>query len=207
MPVETAFLAVDIQNDFCPGGALAVSGGDLVVPVVNRVAGFFRSAVLTQDWHPRGHVSFASSHPGAEPYSHMDAGGIGQTLWPDHCVAGTRGSDFHPGLDTAPYRLVIRKGTAPGLDSYSAFFENDGSTVTGLDGWLRAMGVAELWIAGIATDYCVFFTAADAVRLGYRVAVLEDAVRAVDVPAGNRDRAVAAMRAASIRFALSEEVA
>ncbi len=205
--IDAAFIAIDIQNDFCPGGALAVADGDAVVPVVNRIANRFRAAVLTQDWHPRGHVSFATSHPGAALYSTVKVAGIDQTLWPDHCVAGGPGAGFHPDLDQTPFRLVVRKGVTPGLDSYSAFFENDGTTETGLDGWLTSFGFREVWLAGLATDYCVFYSAMDALRLGYRVVVVEDATRAVGVPPGSKDKAIADMKAAGARFVLSGELA
>lgn len=187
---KTAFLAVDVQNDFCPGGALAVAGGDEIVPAVNRLAAAYRVCVATQDWHPAGHVSFASAHPGASPYDSAIVDGRSATLWPDHCVQGSRGADFHPGLDPRPYRLVIRKGFRAGLDSYSAFFENDGTTATGLDAFLRGIGVAELVVAGLALDYCVYYSALDAARLGYRVTVARDATRAVGQPDGSVERAL-----------------
>lgn len=187
---KTAFLAIDVQNDFCLGGALAVGGGDEIVPLVNRLASAMRACVATQDWHPEGHVSFASAHRGAKPYDAAVLDGRSATLWPDHCVQGSAGADFHPGLDRRPYRLVVRKGFRVGLDSYSAFYENDGTTVTGLDGYLRSVGVAELIIAGLALDYCVYYSALDAARLGYRVTVVRDATRAVGQPAGSVDRAI-----------------
>ncbi len=196
---SAAFIAVDVQNDFCPGGALAVERGDEVVPIINRLAPAFALRVATQDWHPAGHVSFASSHPGKRPHDGDDSGDP-RSLWPDHCVQGSPGAEFHPGLDPRPWQLIVRKGFRPDLDSYSAFFENDASTGTGLDGWLRGLGVGTVVLAGLALDYCVFFSAMDAIRLGYRTVVVRDACRAVDLPAGNADRALAelASRGASI---------
>ena len=179
---KAAFLAVDVQNDFCPGGALAIAEGDAVAPVVNRLAPLFAVRVATQDWHPVGHVSFASSHPGKAPYEAAGSGPDGRaaTLWPDHCVQDSQGSAFHPRLDERPFNFVVRKGYRQDLDSYSAFFENDGKTPTGLDGLLRGLGIDTVVLAGLAFDYCVFFSALDARHLGYKVFVVEDATRAVD---------------------------
>ena len=190
---KAAFVAVDVQNDFCPGGSLAVSGGDEVVPVVNILARLFDLCVATQDWHPAGHVSFSSAHPG-----------VG--LWPDHCIQCSAGADFHPGLDMAPYRLILRKGFRPGLDSYSAFFENDGSTPTGLDGFLRGLGMSTVVLAGLALDYCVYYSALDAARLGYKVFVVRDATRAVGSPDGSVDRALADLASRGVAMIESMEV-
>lgn len=201
-----AFIAVDVQNDFCPGGALAVPDGDAVVPIINRLATVFHTCVLTQDWHPVGHVSFASSHPGARPYDAAQVNGRDATLWPDHCVQASVGADFNQALDQRPYRLIVRKGQRPGLDSYSAFFENDGSTVTGLDGWLRGLGLDAVYIAGLALDYCVFFSALDAARLGYHVVVVRDATRAVDSPAGRAAWAIAELQRNGVSIIESTEV-
>jgi len=203
---RTAFIAVDVQNDFCPGGSLAVPGGDAVVPVVNRLAEHFELCVATQDWHPAGHVSFASSHPGASPYGSALISGRDSTLWPDHCVQGTPGAEFHPGLNAAPYRLVMRKGFRSWLDSYSAFFENDGETPTGLDGYLRGLGSSSVVIAGLALDYCVFYSAMDAARLGYTVFVARDACRAVGSPAGSAERALADLASRGVAIIDSVEV-
>lgn len=187
-------MVVDLQNDFCEGGALAVQGGELTVGPVNAISPMFKHVILTQDWHPRGHVSFASSWPGRALYDSVEAEGIPQVLWPDHCVQGSRGADFHPDLDTEAASLILRKGMGARLDSYSAFFENDRTTPTGLDGWLRAVDASELYIAGLATDFCVLFTVLDGLRLGYKVSVVEDAVSGVDVPPGGAARAFNAMR-------------
>jgi nicotinamidase/pyrazinamidase len=203
---KAAFIAVDVQNDFCPGGALAVPEGDAVVPIVNRLAERFDLCVATQDWHPAGHSSFASSHPGARPYDAAVVDGRDVTLWPDHCVQGTDGAGFHPGLRVEPYRLVLRKGFRKGLDSYSAFFENDGLTRTGLDGYLRGLGASIVVIAGLALDYCVYYTALDAARLGYSVVVVRDATRAVGAPAGSVERALADLAARGAALLEASEV-
>jgi nicotinamidase/pyrazinamidase len=204
---RTAFLAVDVQNDFCPGGALAIADGDAVAPVVNRLVPLFPVRVATQDWHPAGHVSFASAHPGKAPYDPAEPGADGRasTLWPDHCVQDSQGAAFHPRLDERPFNIVVRKGFRPDLDSYSAFFENDGSTSTGLDGLLKGLGVDTVVLAGLAFDYCVFFSAMDARRLGYKVFVVVDATRPVDAPPGNAGRTEAQMRQAGVRLVHSAE--
>ncbi len=203
---KAAFVAVDVQNDFCPGGALAVPGGDEVVPIVNSLARRFGVCVATQDWHPAGHVSFASSHPGARAFDAARIEDRDATLWPDHCVQCGTGADFHPGLDQAPYRLILRKGFRPGLDSYSAFFENDGSTPTGLDGYLRGLRLSTVVLAGLALDYCVYYSALDAARLGYAVSVVRDATRAVGSPGGSVDRALADLASRGVAIIDSVEV-
>jgi len=202
----SAFIAIDVQNDFCPGGALAVPDGDAVVPIINRLAAQFETCILTQDWHPSQHVSFASTHPGARPYDPALVNGRDATLWPDHCVQGSPGAGFHPGLDQGPYRLVLRKGFRPGLDSYSAFFENDGSTPTGLDGYLRGLRLDTVYVAGLALDYCVYYSALDAASLGYRVVVIRDATRAVGSPAGSAERAIAELHRHGVTMMESTEV-
>ncbi len=174
-------LAVDVQNDFCPGGALAIPGGDQVVAPINALAARFENVVLTQDWHPRGHASFASAHPGHAPHEVIAAPYGPQVLWPDHCVQDTPGAGFHPALDTARAQLVVRKGFHPGIDSYSAFFENDCTTATGLAGYLRDRGLRRLFMAGLAYDFCVLWSAEDARRLGFDVVVVEDACRSLDL--------------------------
>jgi nicotinamidase/pyrazinamidase len=176
-----ALIVIDIQNDFCPGGALAVDRGDTIIPRVNALMGEFRTVVLTQDWHPKDHSSFAANHPGASPFTQIDMAYGPQTLWPAHCVQGSPGASFHPDLHTDPAQLIIRKGFRAGIDSYSAFFENDQATPTGLEGYLRTKGVTDLVLVGLATDFCVGFSALDAARLGFGVTVLEDACRAIDL--------------------------
>ena len=202
---EAALIVVDVQNDFCPGGALAVDGGDAVVPLVNAIAPRFAIRVLTQDWHPADHRSFAANHPGAAPFSSVEMPYGPQVLWPVHCVQGSRGADFHPGLDTTRADIVIRKGFRPEIDSYSAFFENDRTTPTGLAGYLRERGTTEVWLAGLATDFCVGFSALDAARLGFRVTLLTDAARAIDLD-GSLDRAMSDMAAAGVALARAAEL-
>lgn len=199
-------LVIDVQNDFCPGGALAVAAGDEVVPAINRLSRRFAHALLTQDWHPGGHRSFASSHPGQAPYASLELDYGPQTLWPDHCVQGTRGADFCADLDVAAAELVIRKGFRPGIDSYSAFFENDRRTATGLTGYLRERGFCRVFLVGLATDYCVAYSALDARRQGFDAVVLLDACRAIDLD-GSLDAALAAMRAAGVTLATSGNLA
>jgi nicotinamidase/pyrazinamidase len=174
-------IVVDVQNDFCPGGALAVPHGDEVVPIVNRLAAKFRNVVLTQDWHPRGHASFASSHPGKKPYETIAASYGAQVLWPDHCVQATPGADFHQALQIPHAGLVVRKGMDRAIDSYSAFYENDRTTPTGLVGYLRERRLTRVFVAGLALDFCVRYSAEDAKRQGFAVIVVEDACRGIDV--------------------------
>jgi nicotinamidase/pyrazinamidase len=201
-----ALLVIDVQNDFCPGGSLAVPDGSAVVPVINRLMPLFPVVVATQDWHPAGHVSFASAHPGAEPFSTIPVDGDAQTLWPDHCVAGTDGAELHTGLDTAPLDLVLRKGTSPQLDSYSAFFENDRRTPTGLAGYLRERGVSEVYLSGLAADVCVYFSALDAVRLGLSATFIEDATRGIDAPPGTLAERLEQLRRSGVRMIRSGQV-
>ena len=172
---------VDVQNDFCPGGALAVPRGDEVVPIVNRLAENFRSVVLTQGWHPAGHLSFASTHPGRSPHDTIAAPYGPQMLWPDHCVQGTRGAAFHDALRIPHAGLVLRKGLHRTIDSYSAFYENDRATPTGLAGYLRERGIKRVFLAGLTLDFCVRYSAEDAVRGGFVVVVIDDACRGIDV--------------------------
>ena len=175
------FLVIDVQNDFCPGGALAVPDGAAVVPAINRLIGTFDHVVLTQDWHPAGHTSFASSHAGRAPFETIEVAYGAQTLWPDHCVQGSPGAAFHGDLEATRAELVIRKGYDPAIDSYSAFYENDRKTATGLTGYLRTRGFERVFLAGLATDFCVAFSAIDAAREGFAVVVIEDACRAIDL--------------------------
>jgi nicotinamidase/pyrazinamidase len=173
-------LVIDVQNDFCPGGALAVPRGDEVIAPIRRVAPQFQHIVLTQDWHPANHFSFAASHPGKQPYDSIELAYGAQTLWPPHCVQGTRGAEFQPTLELTQAELILRKGFRPQIDSYSAFFENDHSTPTGLAGYLRERGFARVFLVGLAYDYCVGYSALDARRLGFSAFVLRDACRAID---------------------------
>jgi nicotinamidase/pyrazinamidase len=179
--MEQALVVIDVQNDFCPGGALAVNGGDEVVPLINTLAKDFEHVVLTQDWHPAGHKSFASSHKGKKPFESVMMPYGNQTLWPDHCVQGTDGAVFHPWLDWTKAELVIRKGFRKGIDSYSAFYENDHKTPTGLAGYLGERRINQITLVGLATDYCVAYSALDAARLGLKVTVRLDACRAIDL--------------------------
>ena len=174
-------IVVDIQNDFCPGGALAVPRGDEIVPIVNRLAARFRNVVLTQDWHPAGHFSFASTHPGKKPFETIAAPYGPQVLWPDHCVQGTPGAEFHRSLQIPHAALVVRKGMDRTIDSYSTFYENDRTTPTGLIGYLRERGFSRVFLAGLAFDFCVRYSAEDARREGFTVFVVEDACRGIDV--------------------------
>jgi len=173
-------IVTDIQNDFCTGGALAVPGGEDVVPMVNRLAGGFSHVILTQDWHPPGHLSFASTHPGKRPFDTFDAPYGVQVLWPDHCVQGTKGAALHWDLDVPKAELILRKGYRPSIDSYSVFFENDHKTATGLGGYLRERGFARVFLCGLATDFCVRYSAEDACTLGFEAWVIADACRGID---------------------------
>ena len=190
-----ALLVIDVQNDFCPGGALAVAGGDEIVDGINALMTDFDAVILTQDWHPAGHSSFASSHQ-AEPFSLTDMPYGPQVLWPDHCVQGTDGAAFHNGLRTDA-DLIIRKGYNPDIDSYSAFFENDKTTPTGLDGYLKTRGVTAVTLVGLATDYCVAYSALDAAKLGFDVTVRLDLCRAIDMD-GSLAAALDQMHAAGV---------
>jgi nicotinamidase/pyrazinamidase len=178
---DDLLLVVDIQNDFCPGGALAVPRGDELVPIVNRLAKCFPHVILTQDWHPPGHQSFASTHAGRKPFETITVEYGPQILWPDHCVQGTRGAAFHEGLQIPQAELVLRKGYRRDIDSYSAFYENDHHTPTGLVGYLRERAISRIFIAGLAFDFCVRYSAEDAHREGFAVVVIEDACRGIDV--------------------------
>jgi nicotinamidase/pyrazinamidase len=178
---DDMLLGIDIQCDFCRGGALAVPRGDAVVPVINRIAASFAHFGLTQDWHPKGHISFASSHAGKEPLQTIVLPYGEQVLWPDHCIPGTKGAEFHPALNTERVAVILRKGLVPTIDSYSAFYENDRRTSTGLGGYLRSRGILRLFMAGLATDFCVQYSALDARREGFEVFVIEEAVRGIDI--------------------------
>lgn len=196
---DEVLLVVDPQNDFCPGGALAVPRGDEIVPRVNRLAADFAHVVVTQDWHPPGHASFASTYPARRPYDTIDLIYGPQILWPDHCVQGTEGAEFHRRLDLPHAELVIRKGFHPGIDSYSAFRENDRKTPTGLAGYLRERGLVRVTMAGLATDFCVLYSALDAREAGFQTAVALSACRGIDID-GSVDKALAAMKAAGVEL-------
>ena len=185
-PQTDLFLIIDVQNDFCPGGALAVNGGDEIIPLINSLTRRFDNVVLTQDWHPAGHSSFASSHEGKAPFEMIELPYGMQNLWPDHCVQGSFGAQFHENLDTDKAQMIIRKGFRPDVDSYSAFFENDQKTRTGLAGFIKERGFKRIFMAGLATDYCVGFSALDGRGLGLDVFVVEDACRAINM-AGSLD--------------------
>jgi nicotinamidase/pyrazinamidase len=191
-------LVVDIQNDFCPGGNLAVPHGDEIVPAINRLAERFAHVVLTQDWHPRGHKSFASSHPGKKPFETIEVSYGPQILWPDHCVQGTLGAAFRDDLKVAGAELVLRKGYHPDIDSYSAFYENDHTTHTGLAGYLRERGFKRVFLAGLAFDFCVRYSAEDARKEGFETVVIDDACRAIDLD-GSADATRTQFEALGIR--------
>lgn len=198
-----ALLIVDLQNDFCPGGALAVPEGDEIVPLVNRLAERFDHVLQTQDWHPAGHFSFASAHEGKEPFETVGMDYGEQILWPDHCVQGSEGAEFHPGLDTTHAELIIRKGFRKEIDSYSAFYENDQETTTGLAGYLRERGIDTLYLCGLATDFCVKWSALDGRKEGFEVYVIEDATRGIDQN-GSLAKAWEEMNAAGVQVVSSE---
>ena len=194
---QDVLMIIDVQNDFCPGGALAVPRGDEIVPAVNRLAAEFAHVILTQDWHPNGHTSFASSHAGKHPFDAIEVSYGKQILWPDHCVQGTRGAAFHPGLDVSHAELVLRKGYRRGIDSYSAFRENDRRTPTGLAGYLKERGFKRITLCGLATDFCVLFSAIDGRDAGFEVSVATSACRGIDVD-GSLARAMRSMSEAGV---------
>lgn len=193
-------IVVDPQVDFCPGGALAVAGGDEIIPLINQIASRFEHVVITQDWHPRDQISFASNHPGAEPFSVIEVAYGPQTLWPDHCIQGTPGAQLHPALDVPHAELILRKGYHRAVDSYSAFFENDQATATGLGGYLRQRGLKRCVFVGLALDFCVRYSAEDAVREGFEAVVAPQASRAIDLN-GSQAEAMAAFAARGVALA------
>ena len=195
-----ALILVDIQNDFVPGGALAVREGDLVVPIANRLMPNFDLVVATQDWHPPDHGSFAANHPGRSIGEVIDLNGLPQVLWPVHCVQFTSGAAFVRGLEVERIQRVFQKGTNPGIDSYSGFFDNGHRRATGMGDWLSERGVRDVWVMGLATDYCVKFTAQDGIKLGFDVHLIEDGCRGVDLKPGDVSRAVEEMRQAGVRI-------
>lgn len=200
-----ALIIVDVQNDFCPGGALAVPNGDEVIEPINDMMDSFDCIVQTQDWHPTDHRSFASNHEGKSPYDSIEMNYGEQVLWPDHCVQGSTGAEFHKDLRNKPSQLIIRKGFRKDIDSYSAFFENDQSTVTGLHGYLQARGVKELYVAGLATDFCVKWTALDGRKLEYDVNLITDAVKGIDMD-GSVDTAMNEMKEAGVIMVTASDV-
>lgn len=200
-----ALLVVDVQNDFCPGGALAVPQGDALIPRINELGRHFEHVILTQDWHPPGHLSFASSHPRNEPFETIRLASGEQLLWPDHCVQGTIGAELHPKLRLEKAELIIRKGFRPTVDSYSAFFENDHETPTGLAGYVKERGIDTLYLCGLATDFCVHWSAIDGREQGLKIEVVMDATRGIDTE-GSMKRAISAMREAGAGLTSSEKV-
>jgi nicotinamidase/pyrazinamidase len=193
-----ALILVDLQPDFCPGGALAVAHGDETIAVANRLMPHFSTIVATQDWHPKDHQSFATQHPGKQPGELIDLHGLPQVLWPPHCVQGSPGAELHPGLDRARITYVTRKGTDATVDSYSGFFDNGHRRGTGLAEWLRERWISQLYVMGLATDFCVKFTALDARQLGFDVKLVEDGCRGVELAKGDSEAAIEAMRAAGV---------
>lgn len=202
---DSALIVIDVQNDFCPGGSLAVEGGDKVIPVINKLMPEFPLVVATKDWHPENHISFASQHH-KEPGTVIEVQGDKTVLWPEHCVQGSNGAEFRSSLDTRYINLVLHKGTKRELDSYSAFFENDHKTPTGLEHYLKGLGFSKLFVVGLAEDVCVYFTATDARRVGFEVAVIRDATRGVDMPEGNLDKARKEMADQGVHYIQSEEI-
>lgn len=195
-----AIVIVDLQLDFMPGGALAVPEGDMIVSGINKVTRLFQTAVYTKDWHPPGHRSFASSHEGKRPMDPIDQPGLGPVLWPDHCVQGQRGAEFHHDLDIRPATIILHKGTNPAIDSYSAFIENDRKTETGLEGYLKNRRIERIFVCGLALDYCVFFTAMDGVEKGFKVGVILDLSAPLDIPRGNKEDRIRRMSKNGIMF-------
>jgi nicotinamidase/pyrazinamidase len=202
---NTALIVVDVQNDFCPGGALGMPEGDKVAAVANALIPSFPLVVLTQDWHPPDHKSFASNNDGAEPYSNNEMPYGNQVMWPDHCIQRTAGAAFHSSLEVEKAHMIIRKGFRPSIDSYSTFFENDRTTSTGLDGYLKDQGVDHVVLAGLATDYCVYYSAIDARKLGYKTTVIEDGCRGIDLD-GSLDAAMTDMRNNGVVFKNSNDM-
>lgn len=197
---QEALIVIDVQNDFCPGGSLAVAGGDKIVPLINEMIGRFEHVILTQDWHPADHSSFASKHPGKQPFDTVEMAYGTQTLWPDHCIQGSGGAAFHPALKWTKAQLVVRKGFRGSIDSYSAFFENDRTTPTGLAGYLKERGIGKVTLVGLATDFCVAYSALDAVGHGFDTTVRLDACRAIDL-GGSLETMLGEMKRAGVTLA------
>jgi nicotinamidase/pyrazinamidase len=201
-----ALIIIDVQNDFCTGGNLEVKNGEEVVGIINSISNIFGKTIATQDWHPANHKSFSSNNKGTKPLEMIEVNGIMQVMWPDHCIQGTKGADFHPNLNLNPIDLIVRKGTNPELDSYSAFLENDHKTETGLDGYLKGLNIKTLFFAGLATDYCVYFSAMDALDKGYETYIILDGCRGVDFPENNITRTISLMKTAGIKFISSMDL-
>lgn len=202
---RSALLVIDVQNDFTPGGQLAVPEGDQIVPLINRLSGLFKQVIIAQDWHPSGHASFASSHPGRKPYEVIQLPYGEQTLWPDHCVQGSAGAEFHPDLKLPHAQLIIRKGCNPDIDSYSAFLEADRRTTTGLAGYLKERGIDTVYMVGLALDFCVMFSALDARAAGFNTFVVLDACRAIDME-GSLATAMERMQTAGVGLIESNQL-
>lgn len=200
-----ALLIVDLQNDFCEGGALEVPGGSTIVPTVNKLIESFDAVIQTQDWHPAGHASFASSHDGKDPYDTIDMDYGTQVLWPDHCVQGSEGAEFHPELNTTKTQVIIRKGFRPEVDSYSAFYENDHDTKTGLTGYLKTRGITDLYAVGLATDFCVKWSVLDGLKEGFNLHIVKDAVKGIDID-GSVDEAWKEMKSKGVNVIESDSL-
>jgi nicotinamidase/pyrazinamidase len=201
-----ALIIVDMQNDFCPGGALAVPEGDEIVPVINKLSYKFKRIIATQDWHPPNHVSFALNHPGKKEFDIINYEGIEQVLWPKHCVPGTEGAEFNPGLNAEKFDLILRKGNNPKIDSYSAFRENDKKTLTGLEGYLKNLNVKRTYFCGLALDYCVFYSSMDSKELGFETYVIIDGTKGIDSPEGNIEESLNVMRKKGIEIVESNDL-
>jgi nicotinamidase/pyrazinamidase len=206
MEERNALLVTDIQNDFCPGGALPVQEGDKIIPTINKLMDKFYKIIGTQDWHPENHMSFAKNHPGKNEYDIIDIDGESQVLWPMHCVWGTKGADFHPEIITKKFDIIIRKGNNPKIDSYSAFRENDKKTITGLEGYLKNLGIEQVFLCGLALDYCVFYSAIDSKEIGFETYVILDATRGIDSPTGSIEKALDSMQDTGIKIIESKDV-
>jgi len=206
MKKNSALIIIDLQNDFCPGGALAVPEGDEIIPVVNKLSGKFKRVIATQDWHPTDHMSFAVNHPGKKEFDVIDYNGMKQVLWPEHCVSGTFGAQFHSDLDINNVDLIIKKGRNPEIDSYSAFKENDKKTLTGLEGYLRNLDIRQTYICGLALDYCVLYSALDSRELGFDTYVIIDGTKGIDSPEGNIDKSLAIMKEKGIKIIESNDL-
>ena len=203
---DNALIIVDVQNDFCPGGKIPVDGGNTITPIINGFSSLFFKTIATQDWHPANHISFANNHHGKKDFETIEVSGGVQTLWPEHCVQGTQGAELHPGLDVKPIDLIIRKGANPDLDSYSAFFENDHITPTGLGYYLKGFKIKKVFLCGLATDVCVFYSAMDSAYLGFETYLIVDASRGVDIPEGNLKSSIDKMIQSGIKIIKSKGI-